>query len=406
MPKAIITEIAHHLEKLPLELYEPILENLTFRDVIALVKYSGEEGRLTQAVASSPRWKSVWPIYKAHESDFQALVALMVPVGGGRLFDPTRGALDLTPGQLHRRMAREQTIHGPNFNSFDYIARQASDNIQNLLRNKADYALFNEICKKTPLETIPVICPWLKNHVAAAEQRHASEKRRAVQAVREMYRDALEGECRCFGAQDSTIFKSNPLFRACSAKHPGRETAHWTVPQMKSFVDVYSAIQKEINETKAAQLRELARLCRRYPTLLKEPGAPQGPRKNHEHIPKQFEIVSGFVERIIDLDPRAQRRSRQGISKFRYMHPCLVPYDWCLHLWSRLRDEDADFSKPPSGNFGYYLRHRLSARWYSRPKVTLELLDKFQTAEKGLRLLYNDSVRVPARIPRLRYGRK
>src|SRR4051812_43387227 len=106
MPKPSPAVVAGHLEKLPLELFEPILENLSFRDVIALAKHAGDDSRLAAALETSPRWRDMWPTYVAHREDFQTLASLIVPVGGNKLFDPTGGALDVTPGQFQRRLVR------------------------------------------------------------------------------------------------------------------------------------------------------------------------------------------------------------------------------------------------------------------------------------------------------------
>jgi hypothetical protein len=62
MPMPASKKAAKHLEELPLELLESILELLSFRDIIALVKYAPPTGRLIDALAISPAWKTAWPI--------------------------------------------------------------------------------------------------------------------------------------------------------------------------------------------------------------------------------------------------------------------------------------------------------------------------------------------------------
>ncbi|KAK0716439.1 hypothetical protein B0T21DRAFT_248573, partial [Apiosordaria backusii] len=51
--------IAGKLERLPLELIEPVLANLTFRDIIALSICAEDNGRLAAALATSPSWRNI-----------------------------------------------------------------------------------------------------------------------------------------------------------------------------------------------------------------------------------------------------------------------------------------------------------------------------------------------------------
>ncbi|KAK0619719.1 hypothetical protein B0T14DRAFT_429130, partial [Immersiella caudata] len=75
MPKPDPAVIASQIEQLPFELFEPIFEALSFRDVIALAKYAGANSRLAAALETSPKWRDIWPTYKANEEDFQTLVS-------------------------------------------------------------------------------------------------------------------------------------------------------------------------------------------------------------------------------------------------------------------------------------------------------------------------------------------
>jgi len=72
-----------YLEKLPLELHEPILENLTFRDIIALDMYALEGGRVASALAISPAWREVFRYtYLPRKDEFEALLSLTVVAVG------------------------------------------------------------------------------------------------------------------------------------------------------------------------------------------------------------------------------------------------------------------------------------------------------------------------------------
>ncbi|KXX74841.1 hypothetical protein MMYC01_208072 [Madurella mycetomatis] len=334
MAKLTPATVAWQMENLPLELHEPILANLSFRDIIVLAKCVPDGSRMATALATSPTWSKIWPIYTANQDDFQTLASLLVPVGGGRLFDPTCGALDVTPGQFHRRMAREREIHGAEYNFFEYTIRRTSMTIQQLIRD-VDYTTLGIMCQSISLDHLAIITPWLKDLVVTAQQQADPEKNEWAKDARSKFFDAMKGYCHCPPYPSPEYYE--PTFfsaaKPCRKKHPDSPTAQWTASKIKAFVDAYSDFQMRINTAKAQQLLTLAQLYAHNHTRLKEPLAPQDERKNVAHVPKQLEIVAGFVSRIIDLDRRRQPRTKQGKSRFRYAHPCLIPYDWCLRLW-------------------------------------------------------------------------
>ncbi|KAK0716859.1 hypothetical protein B0T26DRAFT_871494 [Lasiosphaeria miniovina] len=68
---------------------------------------------------------------------------------------------------------------------------------------------------------------------------------------------------------------------------------------------------------------------------LRMPLAPQPPRENTAHVPGQLDVVARYVQRVVVLNG-LQGQRRQGRSRFRYPHACLVPCDWCLVLWERV----------------------------------------------------------------------
>lgn len=328
------------MENLPLELHESILANLSFRDIIVLAKCVPNGSRMGTALATSPTWSRIWPIYTANQDDFQTLASLVVPVGGGRLFDPTCGALDVTAGQFHRRMVREREIHGAEYNFFEYTIRRTSTAIRQLIRD-VDYATLGILCQNISLDHIAIIMPWLKGLVVTAQQQADPEENGWAKNARSKFLDTMKGYCHCPPYpwpedREPRLYMEQHYFSAaqpCRKKHPDSPTAQWTVSQIKTFVDAYSDFQTRINTAKAQQLRTLAQLYAHNHGRLKEPLAPQDERKNAAHIPGQLEIVAGFVSRIIDLDRRRQPGTKQGKSRFRYAHPCLIPYDWCLRLW-------------------------------------------------------------------------
>ncbi|KAK4177289.1 hypothetical protein QBC36DRAFT_185501 [Triangularia setosa] len=62
--------IAGKLEHLPLELIEPVLANLTFRDIIALSMCAEDDGRLATALATGSSWSDIWPVYMARKPEY------------------------------------------------------------------------------------------------------------------------------------------------------------------------------------------------------------------------------------------------------------------------------------------------------------------------------------------------
>ncbi|KAK4451975.1 hypothetical protein QBC34DRAFT_457707 [Podospora aff. communis PSN243] len=384
MPKPDPAIIASQLEQLPLELFEPILENLSFRDVIALAKYAPEGSRLAAALETSPMWRDIWPTYKANADDFQTLVSL--------------NRADRRQPHFHRRLVREQTRHGPNFSFYDSVCRTASETIQ-IRFQFADPITRNFICQKISLGDIALICPWLKNMVVAAQQRHASAQAKAVQVVRERFLDAMEGMCRCVPSWSFYTWGTDRsrTLKWCSVKHQDRKTPEWTVSQMKAFVSAYSVLQRQLNTTKASQLQTLAKLYTRHPTRLKEALAPQGPRYNIHHIPNQLEIVSRFVMRIIDIDRRSVPGTKQGTSKFRFVHPCLIPYDWCLQLWFKVNEVNSNVKGvlpwPISVDGVKQLEHamgRLSLS-PSEPQPPSEVMSQIQAVNGGIERFFKRS---------------
>ncbi|KAK5656887.1 hypothetical protein OQA88_4438 [Cercophora sp. LCS_1] len=341
--------VADLLEQLPLELFEPILATLSFRDIITLDKLSGEGSRLGAALSTDPKWKDHWPMYMANRDGFQSLAFLIIPsIGRGRhLLDPTDGALDVTAGQLHRRLVRMKALHGPDFDYYQDIVSQTSGRIA-LFIEAADPVTLSFLSQRIPLGDIAVICPGLKDHATVAQRVGAQGK--TIQIVRDRFLEAIQFRCRCVRPNGYTValedsssdFKKTVQYRwdrprkPCEIGCPSILLPHWDILQMKTFIAAYSVAQAQLNKVKSDQLQALAKLYTRHPSRLKEPYAPQSPRHNISHVPNQLEITSRFVLRIVDLRPKRQATSKQGKSKFRYLHPCLIPYDWCLRLWLKV----------------------------------------------------------------------
>jgi hypothetical protein len=186
------------------------------------------------------------------------------------------------------------------------------------------------------LSDILVICPWLNTdkHDKPTPRSHIGK--------------ALATHCVCLYSYADGFYSVNPNHRnsgflngehtdpACRARHPVDEFPEWSLEKTQVFLAAYGSLQTKVNGAKAEQLRTLARLYEKHHTRLKEPRAPQTQRTNIGHIPAQLERTAQSVLGTIDVDRRGQERTKEVEARFRYVHACLVPYDWCLRLYGRV----------------------------------------------------------------------
>ncbi|KAK3368480.1 hypothetical protein B0H63DRAFT_76614 [Podospora didyma] len=321
-----VAAVASRLEQLPLELHEPILAQLSLRDIIALHQCAGEGSRIEAAMSMSPKWKPIWPMYMAHKDDFQTLASFIVPVGA-RKFDPTNGALDVTPGQFHRRVARRRETRADGWPNYDFLRDTINETARSLrdLIYCSDDATLACLCEELPLGL---------GHVARFEAPTTTTTHSSSDVDPPGQLDHLYDED--FSAAGKVLKKCRRFFD--TREVPGSATFSTTVAQIKTFLDAYSVAQTRINTLKAEQLKTLSGLYAQHHTRLREPRAPQSPRKNPKHVPEQLHVATGFVMRIVDLEPGLQRGRRQAKSRFRYPHACLIPYDWCLQLYIKVID--------------------------------------------------------------------
>ncbi|KXH33359.1 hypothetical protein CSIM01_03273 [Colletotrichum simmondsii] len=122
--------------------------------------------------------------------------------------------------------------------------------------------------------------------------------------------------------KDSTAFQHPQTVAGFRAKGWKPEDCVEVIPRLVEA-------QKLLNDEKASELHRLADLYEQFPTYLKTPLAPQTPRKNITHVPRQLRLYT--------------RRPGRTLWSFRYAHPVLVPYDWCLQLFDAV-NEELDYS--------------------------------------------------------------
>ncbi|KAK4220492.1 hypothetical protein QBC38DRAFT_494197 [Podospora fimiseda] len=368
--------ITSHLDKLPLELIEPVISQLTFRDAIALTHQIKEGDHLWNAFSISPVWKDIWPMLVTNRDDFDTLASLNITVNG-RVLDLTGGALDGRPATFYRHVAKEQTrlmehnvdfnkTFGPHFNGFnflEYTTLTASRTLREIIHT-IDPHILSFVSRELPLDLVTQLVPWLSKDSPLEDE------------LRDRFLVNLLSTCLCNSysperrvnwnywgqmsthlRNDQTDFDADDWARMCRERHPTRPSAHWSIPETKAFVAAYSEIQKKVNAAKADQLRYMGELYGRHHTRLKMPLAPQTPRENPTHILQQLVVTAKYVEGIIDLT-KSQAVSRsvkkhlnktQGVCRFVYPHTCLIPYDWCLRLWIKVVEgmEDDVMTRSP-----------------------------------------------------------
>ncbi|KXH67793.1 hypothetical protein CSAL01_01031 [Colletotrichum salicis] len=112
-------------------------------------------------------------------------------------------------------------------------------------------------------------------------------------------------------------------------QHPrtvaGLRAKGWKPDDCIEIIPRLAKAQELLNDEKASELHRLADLYEQFPAYLKTPLAPQTPRQNIAHVPRQLRLYA--------------RRSGRTLWSFRYAHPILVPYDWCLQLFDAVNQE-------------------------------------------------------------------
>lgn len=190
------------------------------------------------------------------------------------------------------------------------------------------------LCQELSLEEIAAIVPWLTSEPFP----NADELRRELYREMKMLRCACRVDPGSYSTPLATKGQQRVFTRpGCRHKHTNRPVPGRSLPQIKAFMDGYSAAQTRLNAVKVQQLVALAAQYSRHYIRLRMSLAPQSPRQNISHIPQQLRVVAEFIPRILDLDRRREpKTSKHGHCRFRYPHACLIPYDWCLRLWTRV----------------------------------------------------------------------
>ncbi|CEJ93528.1 hypothetical protein VHEMI09109 [[Torrubiella] hemipterigena] len=122
----------------------------------------------------------------------------------------------------------------------------------------------------------------------------------------------------------------------------------WSFEEILIVLPVLRQALGMINSAQSAELEAMADLYQRYSEILKEPGAPNTPRHNTNHIITQLRLGAAqgrrrpaFVSRRTRAEPDLDvvpATATVGNYRFRHLHLPLIPYNWCIHLFNSINE--------------------------------------------------------------------
>lgn len=122
----------------------------------------------------------------------------------------------------------------------------------------------------------------------------------------------------------------------------------WSFDEILTVLPVLRQALDMINLAQSTELEAMADLHQRYSETLKEPRAPNTPRRNSKHIIKQLRLEAAqarerpaFISHRTHAEPDlsiAPATVLVGNYRFRHPHLPLIPYNWCIHLFSSINE--------------------------------------------------------------------
>lgn len=112
----------------------------------------------------------------------------------------------------------------------------------------------------------------------------------------------------------------------------------WMADQALDAYPALFATAAALREAKAAELTRLADMYERYPKMLKGPFAPQSLTARSDHTQRQLRhdaqqlLAGALVWKDYWYTSSSHSCERVWWYRFRYPHPDLVPFNWCLRL--------------------------------------------------------------------------
>ncbi|VUC34646.1 unnamed protein product [Clonostachys rosea] len=138
----------------------------------------------------------------------------------------------------------------------------------------------------------------------------------------------------------------SPFDLAISTPRPNEfQSTEWDLSKLFTYIGDLEEAWKTVKNSWILELRSLEALYKRYPTMLKAALRPQVSHKpiNQDHIPKTFQRAIRQLEKI------GLRGNGFWRFLFRFSHHYLVPYNWCLRLFTIVLNEKKPEIPPEMG---------------------------------------------------------
>ncbi|KAF4308302.1 hypothetical protein GTA08_BOTSDO04277 [Botryosphaeria dothidea] len=298
--------MARDLEKLPCELIEPVLADLGLEQVIRMSKYGGP--RVIWSIEYSPTWKEYFRDGRAQVLRRLLAVTDQVETFCFRQNNCNRHYAGSPGEELSFLSSLSRSWTHSNYPAI------SQDNLQAIWLHKLSVLL----ARTTETIYKDSDCfKLLKPYLSAAD----------LHALIEIGYKII-----VFSKDIEITFLTYNHYRH-SVKHDLSRAL--PADELSTFVALHQRARRARGLAMAAELRRLAALSEAHPTRVKEPWAPQTRRVNEEHVPRQLRAEARKLERSLP----AGNKKRACSYRFVWAFPALVPYDWCLRLFTQVLEK-------------------------------------------------------------------
>ncbi|KAI1327982.1 NAD(P)-binding protein [Xylariaceae sp. FL0255] len=145
-------------------------------------------------------------------------------------------------------------------------------------------------------------------------------------------------------------FDSTPLYAITKTSSQDLSRDEWA--NLHRLIHLLCPAYESMTQAQAAQLERLADLYDRYPAFLKVAFAPQSPVSNRQHIAHALRHDARLVMRrpmksvpglevdttfnVVTWEPTGLIYRKNTWYRFRFPHPGLIPFDWCIQLFQTI----------------------------------------------------------------------
>ncbi|KAI0098544.1 NAD(P)-binding protein [Nemania sp. FL0031] len=297
-----LERIARHLEALPFELIDPVLKDVPFFRALDLLcaPYTGP--RLREAIRCHSRWKR---ILDDETDDIQYLWT----------------SLNQISLVLYRRPWEKVDVYRFGRGKFGDIARPGEQTSKRYIIRNFESELYDSFINLLGIEEIsdPYCDPsWVVQPGLLVVFNYLP----------------VDSELVRWGNSSAGSEESEPLAILAARLSKGIRGSDRGLNIPKIILEFKRAYSR-LFEEQSAELRALADLYERFPRFLKVSGAPEVPT-SEAHILAQLRNDAARRRGIPGWNRKEEHTiSSQGRTwyRFRYPHPTLVPFEWCLRLF-------------------------------------------------------------------------